>query len=353
VRLILFDLGRTLEDGDVLLPGALETLEAITALRAGDRPGALLGLVSDFDMPAEPSDVPIIRQRYYDLLDHLGIRSFFEPLAARVTLSTEVGVFKPDEAIFRAATVKAHPGLELNDVLFVTENLGHVLAARRLGLAAVHVRGPGQAHGDVDALPELVSIVRAFIESEDTVETAVVAARSAAADRVVDKATAAPGVTWTRLGDVLVLRGPGVQVGQVLAATGAGAPARRSFVPGQHLHLVTQVGRLFQHDHPDVPVVVDKGRFLVVDLGPDARSVTDGPHAGCYGVRPLPPDTVVFAQRDLGPRRPATLARDVGGRPTACPARRSRPTCAPWPRCARGTRPVPGSSTRSSGREAD
>jgi len=183
VRLVLFDLGQTLEDGDVLLPGARETLEAIHALRDGDEPAALLGLVSDFDMPAEPSDVPEIQQRYYTLLDHLGIRSFFEPVAERVTLSTEVGVFKPDEAVFRTAVAKAAPALGLSDVLFVTENRGHVLAARRLGLAAVHVRGPGQTDGEVDRLIDLVPVVEAFVSGDsERPESVVVVVQSAAAE---------------------------------------------------------------------------------------------------------------------------------------------------------------------------
>ncbi len=79
----------------MLLPGARETLQAISALRDAEGAAAVLGLVSDFDMPAEPSQVPQIQQRYYALLDHLGIRPFFEPVAEHVTLSTEVGVSSP------------------------------------------------------------------------------------------------------------------------------------------------------------------------------------------------------------------------------------------------------------------
>jgi len=168
VKLILFDLGQTLEVGGVLAPGAREALQAIRDLRDGAGPAAVLGLVSDFDMPAEPSDVPLVQQRYYALLDDLGIRSFFEPVAERVTLSTEVGVFKPDEAVFRTAVTKADPALAFSDVLFVTENRSHVLAARRLGLAAVHLRGPGQPAGEVDALGDLVPVVREFVGGATT-----------------------------------------------------------------------------------------------------------------------------------------------------------------------------------------
>jgi FMN phosphatase YigB (HAD superfamily) len=109
MKLILFDLGKTLEDGDVLLPGARSALEQISAL---DRDGSAvhLGLLSDFTMPASPADIPGIQQEYYAILDALGIRSFFEPVDRWVTLSTEVGVFKPEAAVFRRAAEKAGPG---------------------------------------------------------------------------------------------------------------------------------------------------------------------------------------------------------------------------------------------------
>ncbi|WP_138733367.1 M20/M25/M40 family metallo-hydrolase [Modestobacter excelsi] len=302
MKLVLFDLGQTLEDGDVLLPGALETLEAIDALRDGDRPAARLGLVSDFDMTNDPSQVPVIQQRYYALLDDLGIRRFFEPVAERVTLSTEVGVFKPDEAVFRAAVTRAVPGLEFRDVLFVTENRSHVLAARRLGLRAVHLRGPGQPDGEVDGLTDLIPLVRAFTE-QDTgpAQTAVLTAPPGAEDAI----PADVGITWTRLGDVLLVSGPSDPVQEVVAGTGL-TTATSTSVPRGRLHLVTQIGRCFQQEHPDVPVVVDKGRYLVVDLDPEQAAALDGSPTGCFGVRPLPASEAVFEQRTVG--RPAGAA---------------------------------------------
>ena len=353
VKLVLFDLGNTLESNGVLLPGAMEALEAVASLRAGGQPAALLGLVSDFDMPRQPSDVPIIQQRYYELLDDLGIRPFFEPVAERVTLSTEVGVFKPDEAIFRAATSKVDPALEFDDVLFVTENPAHVLAARSLGLSAVHLRGPGQPRGEVETLPDLVPLVQAFVEGEELVETVVLDAPPDANNTaMIMNRNAAMDATWTRLGDVLVVRAPAAHAGQILAHREMADSARRLFIPEERLHLVTQIARLFQEDHPDVRVVVDKGRYLVVDFDPDVPSLVDGPHASCYAVRPLPADTVVFDQRAAGPRHddcPGGEGWGAGRR--GCPARRLRKTSARWPVCRHGTRRVPSSSAHSSGPE--
>lgn len=163
MKIILFDLGKTLEDGDVLLPGARETLQAIQVMRDSSGEAVAMALVSDFDMPDRPEQIPVIRQQYYDILDSLGIRSFFEPVSERVTLSTEVGVFKPDEKIFRAVVEKIEEDLSFQSVIFITENLAHVKAARALGMTAVHFKKLGQTAGDVDQLVDLIPIVQAFL----------------------------------------------------------------------------------------------------------------------------------------------------------------------------------------------
>ena len=68
MKLVLFDLGSTLEDRGVLLPGALQLLQDISVLCDDDGDPVLLALGSDFDAPAE---------KYYDIIEKLGIRSFF------------------------------------------------------------------------------------------------------------------------------------------------------------------------------------------------------------------------------------------------------------------------------------
>jgi FMN phosphatase YigB (HAD superfamily) len=167
MRVVLFDLGNTLEHQGDLVPGARDMLEAVTALEGPGGEKAVLGLVSDFDMPADAADraeIAAIRADYFTILDGLGIRPFFEPVDDRVTLSTDVGVFKPDPRIFRAALDRLAPGLEFADALFVTENKGHVLKARELGMRAAHFKVPGQSTGDIDDLADLVPLVQAHLD---------------------------------------------------------------------------------------------------------------------------------------------------------------------------------------------
>ncbi|MGY1617396.1 M20/M25/M40 family metallo-hydrolase [Geodermatophilus sp. SYSU D00691] len=254
--MVLFDLGGTLEEGDVLRPGAVETLQAIADLRIGGRRAVLLALLSDFTMSDDPDEVPAIEREYYAILDGLGIRSFFEPVDRRVTLSTRVGVPKPAPAMFRAAVAKAEPALGFRDVLFVTENAEHVRAARRLGLHAARVSSPGHPDGDVSALPDLLPLVDELLGPD--------------ADQ---DAGPAPTEGWERLGAEVGLAGP----------------------DGERLHLVTQNGRLFQADHPDVPVLEDHGRHLVVDLAPERAAQLGADGGACWALRPLPAGAVVLS----------------------------------------------------------
>jgi FMN phosphatase YigB (HAD superfamily) len=168
MKIVLFDLGKTLADQnvhnqDVLLPGALKTLQAIQAMRDSSGKAIVMALVSDFVRPDSPGQIPVIQEQYYDILDSLGIRSFFEPVSERVMLSTEVGVFKPDEKIFRTVIEKIDEDISFQCVVFITENLEHVVAARDLGMTAIHFKGPGQSSGDVDRLVDLIPIIQAFL----------------------------------------------------------------------------------------------------------------------------------------------------------------------------------------------
>lgn len=145
--------------------------------------------------------------------------------------------------------------------------------------------------------------------------------RAAAPDplRALTAAAADAGAAWTRLGDTLLVTGAPAQ----LERTAAGrAPAERIGVPAARLHLVIQNGRQFQQAHPEVPVLLDRGRYLVVDLDPaEAGRIVEPSerHLPCFGVRPLPANTVVFEQRPPAPAptraaaepRVAAVSRDA------------------------------------------
>jgi len=67
-----------------------------------------------------------------------------------VVCSGEVGLAKPDPAIFRLALDRL--SVELQEAVFIDDTLGHVEAARSLGLQAIHFTTAEALEGELDRL---------------------------------------------------------------------------------------------------------------------------------------------------------------------------------------------------------
>jgi hypothetical protein len=114
---------------------------------------------------------------------------------------------------------------------------------------------------------------------------------------------------WARFGEDLVVFGDALAW---RAAAGRAAPAirragRRHRLPRERLHVVVQNGRLFQRQYPRARVLLDRGRFLLVDLDPRRARRLGARHPTCYGIMPLGDRQVVF---DVGARSALRTARD-------------------------------------------
>jgi hypothetical protein len=72
------------------------------------------------------------------------------------------------------------------------------------------------------------------------------------------------------------------------------------------MHLVIQNGRCFQLERPEMQVLFDKGRYLVVALDPEEASQIDG--GVCFGIKPLEENTVAFDVRARTAERVAPAA---------------------------------------------
>ena len=127
---------------------------------------------------------------------------------------------------------------------------------------AIQVRPPGGSGGDVASLIELLPHVREFV-----------------------------GADWVRLGDAVLRRG-----------------AVQARAPQSQLRLVVQHGRLFQQAHPDVRVLSDKGRYLVVEVDPAAADDVTADDFPCFSVREIPWGTTVFDIRERVARQPDEAA---------------------------------------------
>jgi Peptidase family M28 len=118
------------------------------------------------------------------------------------------------------------------------------------------------------------------------------------------------GTTSVRFGNVLFHMTEGSSSTKGLGAgRGAGAQFRTldHETPRGRLHLVVQKGRLFQQEHPEVPVLLDKGRYLVVDLDPKKAKKWDCGDRPCYSIRPLPREGVAFDLRAPRASRAASI----------------------------------------------
>lgn len=123
------------------------------------------------------------------------------------------------------------------------------------------------------------------------------ATRTARAARAATRAAASPplaipaGVAWLKFGDNVVYCGEEKAWGKFRQSARDVRhrlkDVSNAAVEQSRLHIVVQKGRLFQQEHPDVPVLVDKGRYLLVDLEPRrARKLGKG-DVPCFTVQPL------------------------------------------------------------------
>jgi Peptidase family M28 len=108
--------------------------------------------------------------------------------------------------------------------------------------------------------------------------------------------TRLPGVSWARFGSEVLLYAGEVQWRELAArAKKTDLQIREDIAPvRKRMHIVVQNGRLFQQEHPEVPVIVDRGRFLLVELDPDRARRLGRKSPTCYGVLPLRKNQVVF-----------------------------------------------------------
>ena len=115
----------------------------------------------------------------------------------------------------------------------------------------------------------------------------------------------APGVSWAQFGEESVLFEDEPQEARPTATASRGVrmPRREEQVTKDQLYVVVQNGRLFQQHNPEVPVLHDRGRFLLVKLDPDQARALSKKHETCYGIVPLEENQVVFNSREALARR--------------------------------------------------
>jgi Peptidase family M28 len=115
---------------------------------------------------------------------------------------------------------------------------------------------------------------------------------------------------WVRLGDEVLLYSPNSKwrgVSKDAERRGLQLQEHPHEISKGDMYLVVQKGRLFQQEHPDIPVMMDKGRYLVVEISRDRAKRIAAREEPCYVVQPLRDNSVVFETRGRTAARSAPV----------------------------------------------
>ncbi|MDQ3558912.1 MAG: M28 family peptidase, partial [Pseudomonadota bacterium] len=91
----------------------------------------------------------------------------------------------------------------------------------------------------------------------------------------------------------------------------------------ERLFVVVQKGRIFQQENPDVEVLLDHGRYLLVKLGASESARLQTPEEPCYAVMPATNGQVIYERL----ARPLRSRRQPLPRSICCRAKRSPRPC--------------------------
>jgi hypothetical protein len=171
IRVVMFDLGMTLiDEHNQPFDHVPEALTAIAKFKTSDGKALRCCLVSDFTMATPPVTATKVRDifgQYLGLLDETGLRSFFEPVQRRVTLSTHAKAQKPDRAVFETALHRLRVHATLAECLFITENTAHIKAARtKLRMKALQFSASASRPFDFDDWPQAPAMVAHLVDPQ-------------------------------------------------------------------------------------------------------------------------------------------------------------------------------------------
>jgi Zn-dependent M28 family amino/carboxypeptidase len=107
------------------------------------------------------------------------------------------------------------------------------------------------------------------------------------------------GTSWVQFGnDLLLYTNDNENLREDVAGSAERSAIQLSEQPAnvsrESLHIVVQRGRLFQQQHPKIPVIIDHGRFLLVEIDPQQAQQLKAKMEALYTLRPFEDNEVVF-----------------------------------------------------------
>lgn len=119
------------------------------------------------------------------------------------------------------------------------------------------------------------------------------------------------GAWWVQFGDKVLLYAAKSKWNTVRNNAERGGLSLEEYpddIRKEDMHLVVQKGRLFQKEYPTIPVLLDKGRYLVVKLSPKEVEKIGVRKEPCFVIQPLKENIVVFDIRTQPSARVPTVA---------------------------------------------
>lgn len=166
IRVVMLDLGDTLTDGTRPLPFVVDCLDALSRFEISDGRPVQYCLVSDYHL-ANPFTKGAVAERfseYLEIIERLDLRSSFEPVNQRITLSTHVNSFKPDPGVFTKALERMGSDAGFEDCLFITENRMHISACVEMGMSTIPFGDGAAQEGGFDSWPEGLILISKAID---------------------------------------------------------------------------------------------------------------------------------------------------------------------------------------------
>jgi Peptidase family M28 len=105
---------------------------------------------------------------------------------------------------------------------------------------------------------------------------------------------ASVNAAWVQFGNELLVYADGDQWEDLVGRSALPLQEQLATVKRENMHLVVQKGRVFQQEHPEVLVINDRGRFLLVDIDPKQAKKIQVRDILCYTITPLQDNQVVF-----------------------------------------------------------
>ncbi len=139
VNVLMLDLGDTLirRSDQTVYPNVLQALEVIRNFQTSSGETLRVCLVSDYEMPSASRPLDEIVTEFLLILESAALQTFFEPTEQNVTLSSHVGIYKPERRVFETAIERLGITATLDECIFITENTAHLQACRSYGMKTI------------------------------------------------------------------------------------------------------------------------------------------------------------------------------------------------------------------------